>query len=83
MDEMFDIGIKASNFKYLKELYRLEDISKEDKLKYQQMLEENNPEVYEQVLNLKKRLESEIINIKQVILDGADPIINEDLLTNV
>ncbi|WP_296875515.1 hypothetical protein [uncultured Methanobrevibacter sp.] len=83
MDEMFDIGIKASNFKHLKELYHLEDISKEDKLKYQQMLEEKNPDVYEQVLNLKKRLESEITNIKEVILDGADPIINDDLLTNV
>ena len=56
MSEMFDIGIKASNFKHLKKLYQLEDISEDDKISYQQKLKHDDPDVYNQVLNLKKRL---------------------------
>ena len=68
MSEMFDIGIKASNFKHLKKLYQLEDISEDDKISYQQKLKHDDPDVYNQVLNLKKRLESNIINVKRVII---------------
>lgn len=78
MGEMFDIGIKSSNFKHLKKLYQLEDISEDDKISYQQKLKHDDPDVYNQVLNLKKRLESNIINVKRVLLYDEDPIMNVD-----
>ncbi len=74
MSDVFDIGIKASNFKHLKIIYELEDVSEADKINYQQKLKHDNLDVYNEVLDLKKRLESSISNVKQVLLYGEDPI---------
>lgn len=83
MSDYFDGGFGPSNYMHLKNIYQIELQSPEERDKYQQKLKDKNPVAYEQFLEFKDNIESRIINIKQVILDGADPIINEDLLTNV
>lgn len=79
---MNNLGLEAYYIKCIKTIYLLEDTPNE-LLAFQRKLKEENSEKYSEILNFKKTLEYEITNLKQVILDGADPIINDDLLTNV
>ncbi|WP_295588795.1 hypothetical protein [uncultured Methanobrevibacter sp.] len=80
--KMNNIGLEAYYFKCIKTMYSLEDNPKE-LLNFQRKLKEENLERYIEILNLKKSLESEIVNIKQAMLYGDDPIINEKLFSNV
>ena len=79
---MNNLGLEAYYIKCIKTIYLLEDTPNE-LLAFLRKLKEENSEKYSEILNFKKTLEYEITNLKQVILDGADPIINDDLLTNV
>ena len=79
---MNNLGLEAYYIKCIKTIYLLEG-SPNELLAFQRKLKEENSEKYSEILNFKKTLEYEITNLKQVILDGADPIINDNLLTAV
>ena len=74
MSNIFDGGFGPSNFRHLKKIYQLEEISEDDKINYQQNLKKMDPKSYEEFLNFKERMESTISNFKEVLLHGDDPI---------
>ena len=75
MSDYFDGGFGPSNYMHLKNIYQIELQSIEERDKYKQKLKDKNPIAYEQFLEFKNRMESTISNIKQVILNGEDPLI--------
>ena len=77
-----NLGLEAYYLKCIKSMYILEDNPKE-LLNFQQKLNRKNPERYKEILKFKKSLEHEIVNLKEVLLDEVDPIINEELISNV
>ena len=72
----FDGGFGPSNFRHLKKIYQLELISEEKVLDYHKSLEKRNPEAYQDFLEYKKDMEHDIVNIKEALLYGEDPIPN-------
>lgn len=79
MEESFCGGIKASNYRHVRRIYELEDISEDEKNKYLNDLKKNKPEIYSEVIELKNRLEKDITNVKEVLLFGQEPILNIDI----
>ncbi|WP_296891084.1 hypothetical protein [uncultured Methanobrevibacter sp.] len=76
MVDSFCGGIKASNYRHVQRIYELEDISEYEKNRYLKDLKKNNPEIYSEVIELKNRLEKDIVNVKEALLFGQEPILN-------
>lgn len=76
MVDSFCRGIKASNYRHVQRIYELEDISEYEKNRYLKDLKKNNPEIYSEVIELKNRLEKDIVNVKEALLFGQEPILN-------
>ena len=76
MADSFCGGIKASNYRHVQRIYELEDISEYEKNRYLKDLKKNNPEIYSEVIELKNRLEKDIVNVKEALLFGQEPILN-------
>ena len=76
MVESFCGGIKASNFRHVQRIYELEDISEDEKNRYLNDLKKNKLEIYSEVIELKNRLEKDIVNVKEALLFGQEPILN-------
>lgn len=64
MVDPFCGGIKASNYRHVQRIYELNDISEDEKNRYSNYLKKNNPEIYSEVIELKNRLEKDIVNVK-------------------
>ena len=69
-------GIKAYNYVYVKRIYELENISEDEKNRYLNDLKKNEYEIYSEVIELKNRLEKDIVNVKEVLLFGQEPVLN-------
>ena len=76
MVDSFCGGIKASNYRHVRRIYELEDISEDEKNRYLKDLKKNKPEIYSEVIELKNRLEKDIVNVKEALLFGQEPILN-------
>lgn len=76
MVDPFCGGIKASNYRHVQRIYELEDISEDEKNRYLKDLKKNKPEIYSEVIELKNRLEKDIVNVKEALLFGQEPILN-------
>ena len=79
MAESFCGGIKASPYRHVQRIYELEDISEDEKNRYLDDLKKNKPEIYSEVIELKNRLEKDIVNVKEALLFGQEPILNIDI----
>ena len=69
-------GIKAYNYWHVKRIYELENISEDEKNRYLNDLKKNEYEIYSEVIELKNRLEKDIVNVKEVLLFGQEPVLN-------
>ena len=46
------------------------------------ILKKNNLEIYSEVIELKNRLEKDIVNVKEALLFGQEPILNTNINEN-
>ncbi len=53
MVDPFCGGIKSSNYRHVQRIYKLNDISEDEKNRYSNDLKKNNPEIYSEVIELK------------------------------
>lgn len=72
-------GIKASNYRHVQRIYELNDISEDEKNRYSNDLKKNNHKIYSEVIELKNRLEKDIVNVKEALLFGQEPILNTNI----
>lgn len=79
MVDPFCGGIKASNYRHVQRIYELNDISEDKKNRYSNDLKKNNPEIYSEVIELKNRLEKDIVNVKEALLYSQEPILNTNI----
>ena len=83
MVDPFCGGIKASNYRHVQRIYELNDISEnEKKIDTPMILKKNNLEIYSEVIELKNRLEKDIVNVKEALLFGQEPILNTNINEN-
>lgn len=83
MVDPFCGGIKASNYRHVQRIYELNDISEDEKKnRYSNDLKKNNPEIYSEVIELKNRLEKDIVNVKEALLYSQEPILNTNINEN-
>lgn len=83
MVDPFCGGIKASNYRHIQRIYELNDISEDEKkIDTPMILKKNNPEIYSEVIELKNRLEKDIVNVKEALLFGQEPILNTNINEN-
>ena len=47
--------------------------------RYSNDLKKNNLEIYSEVIELKNRLEKDIVNVKEALLFGQEPILNTNI----
>ena len=66
MEDSFCGGIKASNYRHVRRIYELEDISEDEKNKYVNDLKKNKPETFSEVIELKNILEKDILMLKTI-----------------
>lgn len=52
------------------------------KNRYSNDLKKNNPEIYSEVIELKNRLEKDIVNVKEALLYSQEPILNTNINEN-
>lgn len=52
------------------------------KNRYSNDLKKNNPEIYSEVIELKNKLEKDIVNVKEALLFGQEPILNTNINEN-
>lgn len=50
-----------------------------EKNRYSNDLKKNNPEIYSEVIELKNKLEKDIVNVKEDLLFGQEPILNTNI----
>lgn len=50
-----------------------------EKNRYSNDLKKNNPEIYSEVIELKNKLEKDIVNVKEALLFGQEPILNTNI----
>lgn len=79
MVDPFCGGIKASNYRHVQRIYELEDISEDEKNRYLNDLKMNNHKIYSEVIELKNRLKKDIVNVKEALLFGQEPILNTNI----
>ena len=75
--EPFDGCLRTGNITILFNIYRHERISYRDRLEYEEYLEENYPEDFEDFLKFKEKVKNKTPNIKDLIfkwLDGKSDI---------
>lgn len=82
MVDPFCGGIKASNYRHVQRIYELEDISEDEKNRYLNDLKMNNHKIYSEVIELKNRLKKDIVNVKEALLFGQEPILNTNINEN-
>ena len=82
MVDPFCGGIKTSNYRHVQRIYELNDISEDEKNRYSNDLKKNNPEIYSEVIELKNRLEKDIVNVKEALLYIQEPILNTNINEN-
>mgnify|MGYP003181135988 CR=1 FL=1 len=83
MVDPFCGGIKASNYRHVQRIYELNDISEDEKkIDTPMILKKNNLEIYSEVIELKNRLEKDIVNVKEALLFGQEPILNTNINEN-
>ena len=52
------------------------------KNRYSNDLKKNNPEIYSEVIELKNKLEKDIVNVKEALLYSQEPILNTNINEN-
>lgn len=82
MVDPFCGGIKASNYRHVQRIYELNDISEDEKNRYLNDLKMNNHKIYSEVIELKNRLEKDIVNVKEALLYSQEPILNTNINEN-
>lgn len=82
MVDPFCGGIKASNYRHVQRIYELNDISEDEKNRYLNDLKMNNHKIYSEVIELKNRLEKDIVNVKEDLLYSQEPILNTNINEN-
>lgn len=82
MVDPFCRGIKASNYRHVQRIYELNDISEDEKNRYLNDLKMNNHKIYSEVIELKNRLEKDIVNVKEALLYSQEPILNTNINEN-
>lgn len=53
--------------------------SEDEKNRYSNDLKKNNPEIYSEVIELKNKLEKDIVNVKEALLYSQEPILNTNI----
>lgn len=53
-----------------------------EKNRYSNDLKKNNPEIYSEVIELKNKLEKDIVNVKEALLYSQEPILNTNINEN-
>ena len=56
--------------------------SEDEKNRYSNDLKNNNPEIYSEVIELKNKLEKDIVNVKEALLYSQEPILNTNINEN-
>lgn len=76
----FDGGYGWMNLNVLRRIYVLEEQSPEQRINYENQLKKENLESFTEFLNWKNATENHIENIKDVLLKGDSPIINNEYI---